>query len=102
MKRRSKQDPDKDPDVIELEKRHAELTSKVSLGSYLKHYGTGTPLAGGSAEAELNQELRMDNDFSVPLEALAPPAIEQRVDAITNVTAGDFSVNTDPCTWQDI
>ena len=96
LEKRSKKDPDKDPDVIELEKRHAELTSKVSLGEYLKHYGTGTPLPGGSAEAELNQELRMDNDFSVPLEALAPPEVEKRADSVTTVTAGDFSVNTDP------
>ena len=95
LEKRSKQDPDKTPDVIELEKRHAELTSKVSLGSYLKHYGTGTPIPGGSAEAELNQELRMDNDFSVPLEALAPPAIEKRADTVTTVSAGDFGVDTD-------
>ena len=38
----------------------------------------------------------MDNDFSVPLEALAPPAVEKRADTVTNVSAGDFSVNTDP------
>ena len=95
LEKRSKQDPDKDPDVIEIEKRHAELTSKVSLGEYLKHYGSGTPLPGGSAEAELNQELRMDSDFSVPLEALAPPAVEKRADAVTNVAAGGFGVSVD-------
>lgn len=95
LEKRSKQDPDKDPDVIEIEKRHAELTSKVSLGEYLKHYGSGTVLPGGSAEAELNQELRMDSDFSVPLEALAPPAVEKRADAVTNVAAGSFGVSVD-------
>lgn len=86
----------KPDDVEEVARRHKDLTSRVELRSYLKAYSDGKSLAGGSAEAELNQELKLDNDTIVPWESFAAPEPEKRADTVTNLGAGNYAVQTDP------
>ena len=56
------------------------LTSQVELRSYLDAATRGVAVTG--AEAELNQELKLDTDGMVPFEAIAP--VEERADDISN------------------
>ena len=87
----------KDDDVEEVQKRHKELTSRVELRNYLQAYADGKSVSTGSAEHELNTELRLqDVDTIIPWEAFAAAEPEKRVDAVTNLDAGDYGVQSDP------
>lgn len=67
----------------------ASLQKRIEFRNYLAAYANGTRIDG--AEREMNQELRLNDNNQVPLEALLP--IEDRVDTATNVTAGTFAKN---------
>ena len=56
-----------------------DLLGRVELRSYLDAATNGNPVRG--AEAELNQELKLDTEGIVPFEAIAP--IEERADDVS-------------------
>ena len=92
----------KGDDLEEVKKRYLELGSKVSLHSYLTSFARGKHLAHGTPEHELNTELGLSLEESIPFEALVP-AIEEdkekpfeRADATTNLSSGDYGVVSHP------
>ena len=59
----------------------------------------GSPFLQEVPKHELNTELRLqDTDTIIPWEAFAAAEPEKRVDAVTNLDAGDYGVQSDPYT----
>ena len=64
-----------------VENRMADLIDRVELRNYLDAATRGVSLTAGSAEAELNKELKLDTDGEVPWAAISP--VEERTDDVS-------------------